>query len=63
MPFYWVVYDRSGEEIQQTDRFTTRDEAEGWMRDSWSELVAEGGARVTLEGDAGTVYDMGLGEG
>jgi hypothetical protein len=63
MPFHWTVYDRSGEEIRETEDFASREEAEDWMRDSWSELAAGGGARVRLEGDDGTVYDMELGEG
>jgi hypothetical protein len=62
MSFHWTVYDRSDVEIRQTEGFATREEAEEWMRDSWSELVAGGGARVRLEGDDGTIYDMGLEE-
>jgi hypothetical protein len=63
MAYRWIVYGRSGEELRETEGFSSREEAEEWMRNQWAALVDEGGARVTLTGDDGAVFDMGLEEG
>jgi hypothetical protein len=63
MPYHWVVYDRSGEELRRTEDFASREEAEEWMRDSWSALVDGGGVSVRLANQDGTVYDMRLEDG
>jgi hypothetical protein len=60
--YHWIVYDPSGEEIRQTEGFSSRAEAEEWMRDRWASLVEEGGAGVRLTSDGEVVYDMGLAE-
>jgi hypothetical protein len=60
--YQWIVYDHSGEEIRQTEGFSSRSEAEEWMRARWSSLVEEGGAGVRLTSDGEVVYDMGLAE-
>lgn len=62
MPYHWIIYDHSGEEIRQTEGFSSRTEAEEWMREQWSSLVEEGGAGVRLTSNGEVVYDMGLAE-
>ncbi|MDQ4064890.1 MAG: ComEC/Rec2 family competence protein, partial [Actinomycetota bacterium] len=60
--FAWAVLDASGAEIERTEAFATKDEAEAWMGSEWSTLLERGGESVVLyEGDK-RHYQMGLRE-
>ncbi len=59
--FQWILFDDNGGRLRSTEEFESRTDAEAWMTAHWSELVDEGGDKVTLvEGDV-VVYEMGLG--
>lgn len=60
--FVWAVLDASGAEIERTEVFATKDEAEAWMGSEWATLLGRGGESVELyEGDR-RHYRMGLRE-
>ena len=52
--------DAQGEELARSEGFGSRAEAEAWMREHYEHLLDEGGESVTLLGDEGVVYEMGL---
>jgi hypothetical protein len=60
MSFRWVLHDGSGGEIGESGTWGSRQEAEAWMADSWSELL-EGEARsVSLRRGREVLYEMDL---
>ncbi len=61
--FYWVVHDGNGREVQVTERFPSRQEAEDFMSEHWQELLDSGGDSASLHRDGDVLYRMGLGPG
>ncbi|MFN2390301.1 MAG: hypothetical protein ABR575_11960 [Actinomycetota bacterium] len=59
--FRWVPHDADGSDMDATETFATRQEAEDWMGREWESLLEGGAEHVSLVDDAGTVYyRMGL---
>ncbi len=56
----WVLHDRDGNDIRSTEPFESKETAESWMGDHWSELLDEGAETVSLMQDAKREYRMGL---
>lgn len=62
MAFMWAVLDADGKEIDRTEAFGSKDEAEAWMGSEWSSLLERGGESVVLYEDDTRHYQMGLRE-
>ena len=61
--FTWVLLDGDGNEINTSEGFSSKEDAEAWMGANWEQLLEAGGEYVSLrEGDQ-QVYRMGLREG
>lgn len=60
--FRWVLHDAEGADLRATDVFSTKGEAEEWMGENWSSLLAEGAETVSLMSDQDQLYEMGLRE-
>ena len=60
--FRWVLHDAGGSDVRATESFSTREEAEEWMGENWSDLLAEGAETVSLMSDQDQLYEMGLRE-
>lgn len=60
--YRWVLQDEAGKEIRVTDPWPTQEEAEAWMGAAWEDLVAEGGAYVSLRSGDEQIYRMSLAE-
>lgn len=60
--FAWVLHDEAGADLRSTQTFSSKEEAEAWMGDHWSELLGEGAESVTLRRDEESLYRMGLRE-
>ncbi len=58
----WKLQGPAGEELRETERFESQDDAEAWMGANWSALLDEGAETVSLVRDGEVVYDMGLRE-
>ena len=60
--FHWVLNDADGTVLRSTTGFGTKEEAEAWMGDHWSELLDEGAESVVLMTEDKRLYEMGLRE-
>ena len=60
--FTWKLRGASGEELRDTESFSSQADAEAWMGAHWSALLDEGAETVALVADGGTLYEMGLRE-
>lgn len=60
--FHWVLNDASGAQLRSTSTFGSKEDAEAWMGDHWSELLDEGAESVSLMSDEQLLYEMGLRE-
>lgn len=60
--FTWKLRGPAGEDLRQTEAFSSQAEAEAWMAAHWGELLDEGGESVTLLSEGKTLYEMGLRE-
>lgn len=60
--FTWVLIDRSGTEMRETEAFGSKEEAEAWMGAEWASLRSEGAGAVSLREDGEQVYRMSLDE-
>jgi hypothetical protein len=60
--FAWVLHDEAGNDLRSTQSFASKEEAEAWMGDHWSELLDEGAEAVTLRRGDESLYRMGLRE-
>ena len=56
----WVLHDPEGQDLRSTEEFESKEAAEAWMGDHWSELLDEGGETVSLMHDQKREYRMGL---
>ena len=56
----WVLHDADGKDLRTTDGFPTKEAAEAWMGDHWSELLDEGAETVSLKNGDAHEYRMGL---
>ncbi|MFV0463732.1 MAG: hypothetical protein ACK5MP_11155 [Nostocoides sp.] len=58
--FAWICEDASGRIMTGQElpdaRFPSQAEAEGWLSESWMELLAAGVEQVTLRRDGALVY-------
>jgi hypothetical protein len=62
--FVWKYLDASGEEVGESESFEDRQAAEGWLGETWSDLLQRGVEEVVLKDRdrKRTVYRMGLRE-
>jgi hypothetical protein len=60
--FAWTLHDQAGHDLRSTQTFSSKEDAEAWMGDHWSELLDEGAESVTLRRGDETMYQMGLRE-
>ncbi len=60
--FRWLLYDASGDTLRATEPFSSKEDAEAWMGDTWMALLEEGAESVSLVSDGNVVYRMGLRE-
>ena len=60
--FKWKLRGPGGEELRETEAFSSQADAEAWMGAHWSGLLDEGAETVLLVGDGETLYEMGLDE-
>ena len=60
--FAWMLHDEAGGVLRSTETFSSKEEAEAWMGDHWSELLDEGAESVTLRRGDESLYRMGLRE-
>ena len=60
--FRWVLHDAEGSDLRATESFPTKEEAEEWMGENWSSLLAEGAETVSLMSVQEQLYEMGLRE-
>ena len=60
MSWTWVLHDKEGNDLRATDSFDSKEAAEAWMGDHWSELLDEGAETVSLMNDDKHEYRMGL---
>jgi hypothetical protein len=58
--FDWILHDEAGRDLRSTEAFPSKEEAEAWMGDHWSELLDEGAESVTLRRGDESLYRMGL---
>ncbi len=58
----WKLLGPAGEELRETERFESQEDAEAWMGAHWSGLLDEGAESVSLIRDGEVLYDMGLRE-
>ena len=57
--FAWCIEDASGGR-SSSQRFATREEAEAWLGETWSDLLEEGAEEVSLMEEGEPVYRMSL---
>ena len=55
----WVLHD-NGNDLRATEGFESKEAAEAWMGDHWSELFDEGAESVSLMHGDEREYQMGL---
>lgn len=60
--FTWKLRDAAGEDLRETEAFSSQAEAEAWMTAHWGELLDEGGESVSLMSEGKSLYEMGLRE-
>ena len=60
MAWTWVLIGADGSEMRSTEGFDSKDEAEAWLSDHWSELAEEGAESVSLRDDDDESYRMSL---
>ncbi|HEX2240088.1 MAG TPA: hypothetical protein VHJ82_02950 [Actinomycetota bacterium] len=60
MVWRWIYRDSAGEERGSSESFDSKEQAEEWMGENWSELLEAGTESVTLRSDDESLYDMGL---
>jgi hypothetical protein len=60
--FRWTPEDAAGNDLEPSEAFSTREEAEAWMGESWASLLAGGAEYVKLMEGNRVVYRMGLRE-
>jgi hypothetical protein len=60
----WRYLDQAGRQVGQSEAFGERGEAEAWMGDAWTDLLAAGVEEVALvaEDEDRILYRMGLRE-
>ena len=58
----WAVLDATGTDIEASEPFASKDDAEAWMSREWSALFERGGESVALRRDGDVEYEMGLRE-
>lgn len=58
--FRWAFRDSSGADVGSSQSFDSKEQAEEWMGQEWSDLLAAGTERVRLMSNGDTLYDMGL---
>lgn len=58
--YTWIVHDEAGRDLQTTEPFASKDEAEAWLGREWSALAAAGGDSVSLMEDDALEYRMSL---
>ena len=56
----WVLHDASGNDMRSSDEFASKEAAEAWMGQVWSELLEEGAETVSLIHEGEHQYRMGL---
>lgn len=56
----WVLHDAQGTDLRSTEGFESKETAEAWMGDHWSELLDEGAETVSLMQGDDREYRMGL---
>lgn len=59
-PFSWIVHDAAGRDLQTTEAFATKDDAEAWLGAEWQALADASGDAVSLVEDGEVVYRMSL---
>jgi hypothetical protein len=60
--YYWTLHDAQGNDLRDTERFPTKEEAESFMGAQWRALLDEGGETASLKEDGDVLYRMGLRE-
>ena len=58
--YTWIVHDEDGRDLQTSEGFASKDEAEAWLGREWSALAAAGGDSVSLMEDEVLEYRMSL---
>lgn len=58
-PFAWCIEDASGGQ-SSSQSFATREEAEAWLGETWSDLLERGAEEVTLMNEGEPLYRMSL---
>lgn len=61
--YTWKLHGPGGEDLRETARFDSQEEAEAWMGAEWASLLDEGAETVSLVHGDETLYRMGLREG
>ena len=56
----WVLHDAEGNDLRSTEEFESKESAEAWMGQHWSELLEEGAETVSLVQAGEHQYRMGL---
>lgn len=61
--FWWRYLSEGESEAGRSEAFGTREDAERWIAETWSDLLDEGVLMVALvdDDDGAEVYRMGLG--
>ena len=54
--WWWRLDDESGHEVEQSQEFPTRSDAESWVGECWEDLAERGVASVTLLEGVREVY-------
>ena len=56
----WVLHDAGGNDMRSSEDFESKEAAEAWMGEHWSELLDEGAETVSLTHAGAHQYRMGL---
>jgi hypothetical protein len=56
----WILHSADGAELRSTSSFESKEEAEAWMGEHWSELLEEGAESVSLMSGDERSYQMSL---
>jgi hypothetical protein len=59
-PYTWIVHDAGGADLQTTQPFPSKEEAEAWLGAEWRALAESSGDSVSLVEDGEVVYRMSL---